>query len=58
MNTMGLFGKKNCDHQSSAPFKARCAKEPGHRGDHSARGLRWGADGKIKFGGGKSGSRK
>lgn len=50
--TMGLFGKtKMCNHQSSAPFKARCTKPPGHRGDHEARGLRWStADGRIKFG--------
>lgn len=53
----GKRSAKSCGHTSSAPFKARCSKEAGHRGDHSARGLRWDSSGKIKFGG-KGGTRK
>lgn len=57
---MGLFGgSKSCGHESASPFRARCTRERGHGGDHSARGLRWGGDGKVKFGrkGGKSARR-
>ena len=51
-----MFGKKNCGHESSSPFRVKCSKTAGHSGHHSAKGLRWGADGKIKFGGkGKTG---
>ncbi len=49
---MGLFGSstKTCGHQSSSPFRARCTKDRGHTGAHSARGMSCGDDGKITFG--------
>jgi hypothetical protein len=53
---MGLFGRK-CGHQATSPFRARCTKEPNHRGDHGARGLRWGSNGKVKFGSTRKSSR-
>ena len=47
---MGLFGRK-CGHQGSAPWgTVRCTKPSGHGGRHGARGLSWGADGKVKVG--------
>jgi len=55
---MKLFGSRKCDHESVSPFKARCTREPGHTGRHGARGLRWGADGKILFTGSARGSRR
>jgi hypothetical protein len=45
-----MFGKRTCGHQSNSPFRARCTRDQGHAGPHSARGLKWGSDGKIKFG--------
>ena len=54
---MPLLGKKTCNHQSTAPFRTRRTKESGHGGKHGARGLSWGADGKIALGS-KSGGRK
>jgi hypothetical protein len=50
-----MFGSKTktCGHQATHPFRARCTKEAGHNGQHGARGLRWGADGRITFGGRK-----
>jgi hypothetical protein len=55
MITMPLFGKKSCGHTGRAPWgTVRCAKAPDHRGDHGARGLKWGADGKVKVGGRKA----
>jgi len=57
MNPMPLLGKKTCNHQSTAPFRTRRTKESGHGGKHGARGLSWGADGKIALGS-KSGGRK
>lgn len=51
-----MFGKKKaCNHQSTSPFRTRCTKESGHSGKHGARGMTWGADGKIALG--KSGSK-
>jgi hypothetical protein len=46
---MGLFGSKKCGHEATHPFRVRCTREHGHTGQHGARGLRWGPDGKIKF---------
>ena len=52
---MPLFGKKSCGHTGRAPWgTVRCAKAPDHRGDHGARGLKWGADSKVKVGGRKA----
>jgi hypothetical protein len=46
-----MFGKKNCGHQATHPFRTRCTRGHGHTGLHSARGMKWGSDGRIKFGG-------
>lgn len=44
-----MFGKKLCGHTGSAPWgSVKCSKTPKHPGDHGTRGLRWGADGKVK----------
>ena len=46
-----MFGKSRaCGHQSTSPFRARCTCDRGHTGQHSARGMKWGNDGRIKFG--------
>ena len=48
-----MFGSsktKTCGHQATSPFRARCTRVHGHTGQHSARGLKWGSDGKIKLG--------
>ena len=52
-----MFGKK-CGHEAVIPFRVRCAKAPGHSGSHGARGLTWGADGKIRFGGRRKTTRR
>jgi hypothetical protein len=45
-----MLGRK-CGHQGRAPWGAvKCSKTPNHGGLHGARGLKWGADGKIKLG--------
>lgn len=49
---MGLF-KRKCGNPSASPFRVKCTREKGHSGAHSARGMRWGADGRIKFRGSK-----
>ena len=53
-----MFGMRKCGHETTSPFRVRCTKESGHSGAHGARGLSWGADGKIKFGGGRKGSNR
>ena len=53
---MGLFGTRKCGHEATHPFRARCTREHGHSGQHGARGLKWGADGKIKLGAGRKGT--
>jgi hypothetical protein len=52
-----MFGRRICGHQATHPFRSRCTREPGHTGQHSARGMTWGSDGRIKFGG-QRGKRK
>jgi hypothetical protein len=54
---MGLFGKKKCGHESSSPFRATCTRSSGHTGRHSARGMRWGSDGRILFTAKKAGGK-
>ncbi len=55
---MGLFGTKTCGHKGHAPWgTVKCSKAPSHVGQHGARGLSWGADGKVKVGGRKTGKR-
>jgi hypothetical protein len=44
------FLKRKCGYESATPFRAKCTREMGHSGLHSARGLKWGPDGRIKFG--------
>jgi hypothetical protein len=55
-----MFGGKTkaCGQQATSPFRARCTRDHGHSGPHSARGLRWGSDGKIKFGARKAGRKR
>jgi hypothetical protein len=45
---MGLF-KRKCGYASTSPFRVKCTREMGHSGLHSARGMRWDADGRIRF---------
>jgi len=53
---MGFFslrmrrGDDSCGHQSAHPFRAKCTRPKSHKGQHSARGMRWGEKGEIKFG--------
>jgi hypothetical protein len=54
---MGLFRRK-CGYESASPFRVKCTREMGHRGLHAARGMRWDADGRIKFGSGPKGTRR
>jgi len=54
---MGLF-KRKCGYESASPFRVKCSRELGHSGLHSARGMTWGADGRIKFGTGRKGTRR
>jgi hypothetical protein len=54
MEMIDMIGKKSCGHTGRAPWgTVKCSKTPGHRGQHGARGLRWGSDGKVKLGVGK-----
>ena len=54
-----LLGRKSCGHAGRAPWgTVKCSKTPGHTGPHGARGLVWGADGKIRFGGGRKTTRR
>jgi hypothetical protein len=48
-----MFGSKTktCGHLATYPFRARCSRDHGHAGQHSARGLNWGSDGRIRLGG-------
>jgi hypothetical protein len=48
-----MFGSKTkaCGHQATSPFRARCTRDHGHAGLHSARGMKWDSGGRIKFGG-------
>jgi hypothetical protein len=52
-----MFGKRTCGHEATHPFRARCTRDRGHTGLHSARGMRWSSDGRIRFGGRRSKSR-
>jgi hypothetical protein len=54
---MGIFRRK-CGYESASPFRVKCIREMGHSGLHSARGMKWGPDGRIKFGSGRKGSRR
>jgi hypothetical protein len=48
---MGLFRPRKCGYTPATPFRVKCTREMGHRGLHAARGMRFDADGRIKFGG-------
>jgi hypothetical protein len=48
---MRIFGKRKCGYTSTTPFRVKCDREIGHSGLHAARGMRWDANGRIKFGG-------
>ena len=49
--------KRKCGYESASPFRVKCTRDMGHGGLHSARGMKWGADGRIKFGSARKGSR-
>ena len=49
-----MFGRK-CGHEGRAPWgTVRSTKTPNHGGQHGARGLTWGSDGKVKVRTGKA----
>lgn len=49
-----MFGPSTaaCGHAGRAPWGViKCARPARHSGQHMAKGLRWGAEGKVKLGG-------